>query len=93
MVHQNVIPKYSRLGNPESAEINTNVKDNYCPVFFGHGTIDPVVPMHWGEKSADLIKSKGMDVQFKKYRGLQHSSHPDEFGDIKLFLDAHLKKE
>ena len=49
--------------------------------------------MHWGEKSADLIKSKGMNVQFKKYRGLQHSSHPDEFGDIKLFLDAQLKKE
>merc|ERR1712113_241578 len=62
-------------------------EDNYCPVFFGHGTIDPVVPMHSGEKSADLIKSKGMDVQFKKYRGLQHSSCAEEFGDIKAFLD------
>jgi len=65
-------------------------EDNYCPVFFGHGTTDPVVPMHWGEKSADLLKSKGMEVDFKKYRGLQHSSHPDEFGDIKLFLDKQL---
>jgi len=62
-------------------------EDNYCPVLFGHGTIDPVVAMKWGEKSAELLKSRGVQVTWKQYRGLQHSSTPEEFSDIKVFLD------
>merc|ERR1712055_540533 len=62
-------------------------EDNFCPVFFGHGTADPVVGQHWGEKSADLIREKGVSVEWKTYRGMQHSSCAEEFGDIKAFLD------
>lgn len=62
-------------------------QDNFCPVFFGHGTADPVVGQHWGEKSADLIREKGVSVEWKTYRGMQHSSCAEEFGDIKAFLD------
>jgi predicted esterase len=65
-------------------------EDNFCPILMGHGTDDGVVPLQWGSKSAELIKEKGVEIEWKKYSGVQHSSCPQEFGDIKSFLDKTL---
>lgn len=54
---------------------------------FGHGTVDPVVGMPMGEASAQILEKAGFSVDFKKYRGVAHSSCAEEFGDIKRFLD------
>ena len=58
----------------------------------GHGTDDQVVPLLWGQKSSELIKEKGVEIEWKTYRGVQHSSCAQEFGDIKAYLDKVFKK-
>ncbi|KAG0149586.1 hypothetical protein CROQUDRAFT_301324 [Cronartium quercuum f. sp. fusiforme G11] len=52
------------------------------PVFWGHGTDDPLVS--WGQQSVDfLIKKLGMTkVEFKTYPNLGHSASPKEIEDM-----------
>ena len=46
------------------------------PVFFGHGSMDPLVPLHVGQMSYDMLRTKmNFDrTEFKQYNGLGHSS-------------------
>lgn len=60
---------------------------------FGHGSADPVVPTKWGEQSAEMLKKVNFAVDWKVYPGMQHTSCPKEFGDIKSFLDKAIAKE
>jgi len=56
------------------------------PIFWGHGTDDPVVKYTWGKESVDRLKElKVKDVTFKSY-AMGHSSHPSEIRDLKEWL-------
>ncbi|KAI5300368.1 hypothetical protein KEM56_002510 [Ascosphaera pollenicola] len=68
-------------GHEEGSWANKSV-----PVFQGHGTLDPIIPIAIGERSSEILKELGMDVEFKKYRGLDHSVDPDEIEDLSSFL-------
>lgn len=76
---------------PLADDVAKNMKNHRSPVFFGHGSSDNVVPTKWGEKSADVLKKAGFEVNWKTYRGVAHSSCAEEFGDINKFLDKALK--
>jgi len=72
---------------PLRDEVLANLKEHRCPILFGHGSVDPVVPTQWGQLSHEMLKKNRFDSDFKVYRGVQHSSCAEEFGDIKNFLD------
>ncbi|KAG8904762.1 hypothetical protein FRB99_001239 [Tulasnella sp. 403] len=57
------------------------------PLFWGHGTSDPVVQYGFGERSVKALQDdfKFKDVTLKSYP-MGHSSHPQEIRDIQTFL-------
>lgn len=58
------------------------------PVFLGHGSADPKVSVHLGEKMAQLLSNKlKMNVTWKAYEGFGHwYKVPDEIDDVLDFL-------
>jgi len=55
------------------------------PIFMGHGSMDPVVPIARGQASRDFLLRLGYPVQWHSYP-MQHSVHPQEIADISNFL-------
>lgn len=56
------------------------------PVFLGHGSSDPLVPIELGEMTKGILEEKGVDVDFRKYP-MAHSACPEELQDMSAFLD------
>jgi lysophospholipase-2 len=56
------------------------------PIFLAHGTMDSVVPFHYGELSRDALKAQGATVDFKSYSGMEHSACQPEIEDVANFL-------
>ena len=52
----------------------------------GHGDADPVVKYQWGQRTAQQLKDWGWNVDFRTYRGLPHSAHPDEIDHLEAYL-------
>jgi len=57
------------------------------PIFMGHGDSDPLVLPRWGQLTAEMMTKEGYKVNFKMYRGLEHSADPDEIDDVEKFLN------
>jgi predicted esterase len=65
---------FFKLLKDEKLDVNINT-----PVFHGHGTADPVIPIHAGNADVELFKELGFkNYTYKTYPGLQHSCHPEE---------------
>jgi len=58
-----------------------------------HGEADHIVPVKWGEMSSNIIKQLSSKSDFKKYRGLAHSSNDEELQDMKAFIKTCLPAE
>ena len=57
------------------------------PVFLGHGTSDPLIPLALAQSTANLLKQKGFSaLDFRTYPGVQHSIGPQELQDIREFI-------
>ena len=59
------------------------------PVFFGHGSQDPMVPMTAGQQAFHALKSAGFNVSWHDYR-MEHSVCAQEVADISSFLQRRL---
>jgi phospholipase/carboxylesterase len=55
------------------------------PVFFAHGTQDPVIPIQMATDSVQRLQALGYPVQWHEYR-MPHSVHPQEVVDIRDWL-------
>jgi phospholipase/carboxylesterase len=55
------------------------------PIFMGHGTQDPVVPLARAQASNASLTALGYAVQWHSYP-MPHSVHPQEIADIGDFL-------
>jgi phospholipase/carboxylesterase len=55
------------------------------PIFMAHGTDDPVIPLALGESSADLLKRRGANLEWRTYE-MEHSVCLDEIQDIAGWL-------
>jgi len=55
------------------------------PIFMGHGTADPVVPMARAAQSRDLLQTLGYQVEWHDYP-MQHSLCQQEVDDISAWL-------
>ena len=57
------------------------------PIFFGHGTADPLIPAPIANLTLQVLQGKGMsDINFKLYPSMGHSSCPQEMEDLKKFI-------
>ena len=59
------------------------------PVLMMHGTADPMVPLKLAEQSKAMLEEEGKvkRISIKTYRGMQHSSCPQEMADFVQFLN------
>lgn len=57
------------------------------PVFIGHGSHDPVVPLFLGRSMQAALQQGGWMVQWHEYP-IQHSVCPEEIEDIGVWLKA-----
>ena len=64
------------------------------PVFLGHGTSDPLIPLALAQSTANLLRQKGFSaLDFRTYPGVQHSIGPQELQDIREFILKVLPEE
>jgi phospholipase/carboxylesterase len=59
------------------------------PVFFGHGSSDPMVPCRLGEDAADRLRGMGHPVEWHSYP-MQHAVCPEEIADLSAWLQNRL---
>ncbi|KAJ7599179.1 Phospholipase/carboxylesterase/thioesterase [Mycena floridula] len=84
-----MVYRFKELVSPETTS---------TPIFWGHGSQDPVVPAVFGEQSKDfLIKELGYSLSkddpkagltFNVYPNLAHSIAPEELDDAVKWLEA-----
>ncbi len=65
---------------PEASTANRDV-----PIFMGHGSDDPIIPLVRAEQSRNLLKSLGYPAEWHKY-AMPHSVCPEELADIGTWL-------
>jgi phospholipase/carboxylesterase len=56
-----------------------------APIFLGHGSDDPVIPIDAAERSRDVLRGLGYDVQWHAY-AMPHSVCAQEVGDLNAWL-------
>lgn len=56
-----------------------------APVFMGHGSMDPVVPMALGRHAAQRLAAAEIDVQWQAWV-MAHGVHPDEIAAIDAWM-------
>lgn len=56
------------------------------PALICHGDADPVVRFQWGQMSMQKLQDAGVDLKFRVYNGMQHSTCIEELKDIKRWL-------
>ena len=56
------------------------------PIFMGHGTQDPVVPLALGQGSAERLKAAGFKVEWQTWP-MQHAVCPEELVAIDRWLE------
>ncbi len=59
------------------------------PIFMGHGSFDPVVPHHLGERSRDQLRAWNYAVEWHSYP-MAHQVCPQEISDLADFLGQRL---
>lgn len=69
---------------PEANPANKNT-----PIFMAHGTQDPILPLQWGQISANFLKEAGHQVEFHSYQ-MPHSVCPEEIKDVAHWLTEKL---
>ena len=74
---------YVPVGEKLSAEASTANRD--VPIFMGHGSDDPIIPLVRAEQSRNLLKSLGYPVEWRGY-SMPHSVCPEELIDIGTWL-------
>lgn len=69
------------LANGEELQQWASAEAAKVPVFIGHGSQDPVVPMLLGERARDWLQQAGYAVQWHAYP-IPHSVSPEEVSHI-----------
>ncbi len=76
---------------PMSATLATerNAANASIPIFWGHGTADPVVVLQRGVDSRDVLQSLGYTVDWHTYP-MAHALCAEEIGDLRHWLGQQL---
>ncbi len=78
---------YLPLPQSFDAEVTGNpaAGNQDLPIFMAHGSFDPMLPMHLGQSSADLLNNAGFDVEWHDYP-MAHAVCAEEIADIRAWL-------
>jgi phospholipase/carboxylesterase len=60
------------------------------PIFFGHGSFDPVVPLALGTDSRDALKQLGYGVEWHGYP-MAHQVCAEEIADLRAWIGSRLR--
>ncbi len=60
------------------------------PIFWGHGTLDPVIGIPLAVMSREMLKAQGYELSFHTYP-MPHSVCAEEINDLRDWLDARFK--
>src|SRR6266705_2647845 len=74
---------YVPVGEKLAAEASPANRD--VPIFMGHGSDDPIIPLVRAEQSRGLLHSLGSPVEWREY-GMPHSVCPEELADIVAWM-------
>lgn len=66
-----------------------NAVNKNTAIFMAHGTDDPILPLAWGQTSADFLKNQGYPLEFHSYP-MPHSVCNEEIKAIGLWLRRRL---
>ena len=70
---------------PLPSEVADSAGERDLPVFMAHGSFDPMLPMQWGQASAQKLKETGFTVEWHDYP-MAHAVCPEEIRDIRAWL-------
>ncbi|KAI4183859.1 MAG: hypothetical protein LQ346_006221 [Caloplaca aetnensis] len=86
------LSSYLLLGNTLPSLLTPEIRAANCstPIFMGHGDVDPLVKLEWGQETAKVLKGLGWKVDFNVYRNLAHSADPQEMDDLEKWLGDRL---
>jgi len=70
---------------PLPSEVDGSSGSRDLPVFMAHGTFDPMLPMQWGQLSAERLTGEGFSVEWHDYP-MAHAVCPEEIRDIRAWL-------
>jgi phospholipase/carboxylesterase len=76
-------PFADRIGERSSAA------NRAVPIFMGHGSYDPLVPLILAQHTLSRLRENGYDPEWRTYP-MPHSVSPEEIADIARFLRARL---
>ncbi len=77
------LPLHAALASERSAA------NAATPIFWGHGSADPVVILQRGVDSRDLLQSMGYALEWHTYP-MAHAVCPEEIGDLRHWLAQRL---
>jgi len=78
---------YLPMAEKTAAEASAANRD--IPVFFGHGTFDPVVPLVLGEMSRNQLQGLGYSIEWHTYP-MAHQVCAEEIADLRRFIGARI---
>ena len=84
-----IIALSAYLAEADTTEAEKSIENQSTPIFMGHGTEDPLIPVSIGYKSHDILTGLGYDVEWHTYE-MPHSVHPREIDEISNFLKKRL---
>jgi phospholipase/carboxylesterase len=70
---------------PLQGEVEGSSGSRDLPVFMAHGSFDPMLPMQWGQLSAQKLEETGFSVEWHEYP-MAHAVCPQEIADIREWL-------
>lgn len=82
-----IIALSTYLGLSESLAAERSLDNAQIPIFWGHGTGDPIIPLSRGVASRDLLQSMGYSLDWHTY-AMPHSVCPEEVADLRQWLSA-----
>jgi phospholipase/carboxylesterase len=74
----------------DTLEAERAAANRSTPIWQGHGSADPVIPLAFAAASCDALKSLGYDVTFKTY-AMEHSLSAAEIRDFRVWLKGRLQ--
>ncbi|RAO74459.1 alpha/beta hydrolase [Dyella jiangningensis] len=84
-----IIALSTYLPMQDSFALERSAANAATPIFWGHGTGDPIVPLTRGVNSRDLLQSLGYQVSWHTYP-MPHSVCAEEVADLRHWITARL---
>ncbi|MCJ1329485.1 hypothetical protein MMC10_006165 [Thelotrema lepadinum] len=84
------LSSYLLMGHKVASLAPAGNPNGNVPVFMGHGDADPLVRYAWGERTAEALRGMGRKVDFRTYKGLEHSADLREISDLEKFIAERL---